>query len=44
MIGPHMYAGLTHGSRILEADPARVASLVDPLSSEGAMSLRLFDC
>ena len=35
MIGPHLYAGLTHNSRVLVADPADIASLVGPAPTEG---------
>lgn len=39
LIGPHLYAGLTHGPRDIVADPADVASMVSPVSSEGHLSL-----
>jgi hypothetical protein len=38
LIGPHVYAGLTHGPRIIIADPTKVASMVTPLTSEGTLS------
>jgi hypothetical protein len=36
LIGPHLYAGLTHGRRTMVADPKDIASMVVPLTSEGA--------
>lgn len=38
LIGAHLYAGLTHGPRTIVADPAKVASMVEPLTSEGMSS------
>ncbi len=35
LIGPHLYAGLTHGRRTVVADPKQIASMVAPLTSEG---------
>ena len=37
LIGPHLYAGLTHGPRTIVADPKQIASMVMPLTSEGTL-------
>jgi hypothetical protein len=37
LIGPHLYAGLTHGQRTMVADTKQIASMVVPLTSEGML-------
>lgn len=41
MAGPLVMAGLTDGSRTIQADPGAVAELLSPLASGGLVELRL---